>query len=52
MISPAAVLDGAIALCKAKISIADLADVPFLRKVLAHLEAERAQLRKGSHGHR
>jgi energy-converting hydrogenase Eha subunit B len=44
-LSEVAVLDGAIAFCKAKISIADLAAVPFLRMVLAHLETERA-----SHG--
>lgn len=31
-------LIGAIALCRARLSVADLADVPFLRVVLAHLQ--------------
>ena len=36
----AQLLEGAIALCRARLSIADLADVPLLRRVLAHLEAQ------------
>lgn len=33
-------LQGAIALCKARLSVADLSDVRFLRAMLAHLESQ------------
>lgn len=36
----AQLLEGAIALCRARLSVASLSEVLFLRRVLAHLEAK------------